>query len=74
MALLAGADLDLTPLHRTLLEALEGKKLFLLTTNVDHQFEKAGLPAEQVFATQGSYRRIQCKCGCHPKTDRKSVV
>ena len=68
LALLAGADLDVTPLHRTLLDALSGKKIFLLSTNADHQFEKAGLPMEQIFATQGSYRLIQCKRGCHPKT------
>lgn len=68
LALLAGADLDVTPLHKTLLDALEGKKLFLLSTNADHQFEKAGLPVEQIFQTQGSYERIQCKRGCHPKT------
>ena len=67
-ALLAGIDLDVTPLHKTLLEALKGKKLFLLSTNADHQFEKAGLPAEQIFQTQGSYRLIQCRRGCHPKT------
>lgn len=68
LALTAGADLDVTPLHRTLLNALAGKKLFLLTTNADAQFEKAGLPTEQVFAVQGSYSLIQCKRGCHPKT------
>ncbi len=67
-ALLAGADLDVTPLHKTLLEALKGKKLFLLSTNADHQFEKAGLPVEQIFQTQGSYNLIQCKRGCHDKT------
>ena len=67
-ALLAGPDLDVTPLHRTLLDALKGKKIFLLSTNADRQFEKAGLPPEQVFATQGTYDRIQCKRGCHPKT------
>ena len=67
-ALLAGIDLDVTPLHKTLLDALKGKKLFLLSTNADRQFEKAGLSAEQVFATQGTYDRIQCKRGCHPKT------
>ena len=67
-ALLAGIDLDVTPLHKTLLEALEGKKLFLLSTNADHQFEKAGLPVDQIFQTQGSYKLIQCKRGCHPKT------
>ena len=68
MALIAGIDLDVTPLHKTLLNALRDKKLFLLSTNVDGQFEKAGLPAEQIFATQGSYRKIQCRRGCHPKT------
>lgn len=68
LALTAGADLDVTLLHRTLLSAFEGKKLFLLSTNADHQFEKAGLPTEQIFATQGSYNLIQCKRGCHPKT------
>lgn len=67
-ALLAGADLDVTPLHKILLNALEGKKIFLLSTNADHQFEKAGLPVEQIFQTQGSYNLIQCKRGCHPKT------
>ena len=68
LALLAGADLDVTPLPKTLLTALKGKKIFLLSTNADHQFEKAGLPPEQVFATQGSYRLIQCARGCHQKT------
>ncbi|MDO4974069.1 MAG: Sir2 silent information regulator family NAD-dependent deacetylase [Eubacteriales bacterium] len=68
MALIAGIDLDVTPLHRTVLDALTGKELFLLSTNVDGQFEKAGLSPERIFATQGSYRRIQCKRGCHPKT------
>ena len=68
LALTAGADLDVTPLHSTLLSAFEGKKLFLLSTNADHQFEKAGLTTEQIFATQGSYNLIQCKRGCHPKT------
>ncbi len=53
-ALLAGADLNVTPLHKTLLEALKGKEIFLLSTNADGQLEKAGLPSEQVFATQGT--------------------
>ncbi|MBQ3424564.1 MAG: Sir2 silent information regulator family NAD-dependent deacetylase [Clostridia bacterium] len=68
LALLAGADLDVTPLHKTLLDALKGKKLFLLSTNADHQFEKAGLPVEQIFQTQGSYKLIQCRHGCHNRT------
>lgn len=68
MALLAGVDLDVTPLHKTLLDALADKKLFILSTNADGQFEKAGFPTEEVFATQGSYELIQCQRGCHDKT------
>lgn len=68
LALLAGADLDVTPLHKTLLDALADKKLFILSTNADGQFEKAGFPSEKVFATQGSYDLIQCQRGCHAKT------
>ena len=67
-ALLGGADLDVTPLHKTLLYALTGKKIFLLSTNVDNQFSKAGMNPDLIFATQGSYERIQCMRGCHPKT------
>ena len=67
-ALLGGIDLDVTPLHRTLIDALKDKKTFILSTNADRQFEKAGYPADRIFATQGTYDRIQCKRGCHPKT------
>ncbi len=68
LALLAGADLDVTPLHKTLLDALTDKTLFILSTNADGQFEKAGFPSDKVFATQGSYELIQCQRGCHDKT------
>lgn len=68
LALLAGADLDVTPLHKTLLDAIADKKTFILSTNADGQFEKAGYPEERVFATQGSYDLIQCEKGCHQKT------
>ena len=43
-----------------------GGKLF--STNADHQFEKAGDPAERIFATQGNYNRIQRRKCCHSKT------
>lgn len=65
-ALLAGIDADFTPLHRTLLEMLSGKNLFVLSTNADGQFTKAGLPEEKIFCTQGDYFHIQCAKGCHP--------
>lgn len=66
-ALLAGIDADFTPLHQTLLEMLEYKKIFVLSTNADNQFVKAGLLEEKIFCTQGDYFHIQCAKGCHPK-------
>ena len=67
-ALLGGIDLDVTPLHRLLLQALSDKKSFVLSTNADAQFVKAGLPEEKIFCTQGDYFHIQCRRGCHNKT------
>jgi NAD-dependent SIR2 family protein deacetylase len=67
-ALLGGIDLDVTPLHKLLLDAIADKKVFLLSTNADKQFEKAGLSTEQIFCTQGDYFHIQCRKGCHDKT------
>ena len=67
-ALLGGIDADHTMLHKQLLDILKGKNIFLVSTNVDNQFTRAGMPEEQVFATQGSYALIQCKKGCHSKT------
>lgn len=66
-ALLGGIQLDVTPLHKQLLNALSGKNIFVLSTNADGQFVKAGLPAEKIFCTQGDYFHIQCKKGCHNK-------
>ena len=55
------------PLYQQLYEIVKEKDYFVLTTNVDHQFQKAGFPAERIFATQGDYGNIQCEKGCHPK-------
>lgn len=63
----AGIEADHTPLHKTLLSMLDGKKIFCLSSNADGQFEKAGLPADQIFCTQGDYFHIQCAKGCHPR-------
>lgn len=46
---------------------VQDKEYFVLTTNVDHQFYKAGFSADRIFATQGDYGEIQCQRGCHPK-------
>ncbi len=55
------------PLYKQLYELVKEKDYFVLTTNVDHQFHKAGFSAERIFATQGDYGNIQCEKGCHPK-------
>lgn len=55
------------PLYQLVYQLAEGKPHFVLTTNVDHQFWKAGFSDENIFATQGDYGKIQCKKGCHPK-------
>ena len=53
------------PMYQQLLELVRNREYFVITTNVDHQFQKAGFAKERVFATQGDYGEIQCKKGCH---------
>lgn len=55
-------------LYRKLYGMVKDKPHFVLTTNVDHQFWKAGFADETIFATQGDYGLIQCEKGCHDKT------
>lgn len=55
------------PLYKTLYDMIKEKDYFVLTTNVDHQFQKAGFSQERIFATQGDYGNIQCEKGCHQK-------
>lgn len=58
---------DGLPLYREVCELVREKPHFVLTTNVDHQFWKAGFADEEIFATQGDYGEIQCARGCHDK-------
>lgn len=55
------------PLYRQLLQLVEDKEYFVITTNVDAQFEKAGFDPSRLFAVQGDYREMQCARACHPK-------
>ena len=58
-----------------LLQLLSGKDFFVLTTNVDHQFQLAGFPKERLFYTQGDYGLWQCSKPCHRETyDNHDVV
>lgn len=54
--------------YAKLLRLLEGKDFFVITTNVDHQFQKAGFPKGRLFYTQGDYGLWQCSVPCHKKT------
>ena len=60
-------DLKPSPLYMKLLDCVSDKNYFVLTTNVDHQFQLAGFPQERIFATQGDYGLFQCAKACHKK-------
>lgn len=51
------------PLYRQILQLVRDKDFFVLTTNVDAQFEKSGFPADKIFATQGDYAYLQARSG-----------
>ncbi len=54
-----------TNLYHTLLQTIGDKEYFVITTNVDGQFEKAGFDRRRIFAPQGDYAYIQCSKACH---------
>ena len=47
------------PVYRDLLSLVSGKEYFVLTTNVDHQFQRAGFDKKRLFYTQGDYGLFQ---------------
>ena len=58
-----------------LLKLVQGKDYFVLTTNVDHQFQIAGFDKKRLFYTQGDYGLWQCSKPCHDKTyDNEQAV
>lgn len=56
------------PVYQVLLSLVKNKDYFVLTTNVDHQFQKAGFDKQRLFYTQGDYGLWQCSKACHNKT------
>lgn len=63
------------PIYQKLLEIVKDKDYFVLTTNVDHCFQKAGFDKKRLFYTQGDYGLWQCSNACHQKTyDNKEIV
>ena len=56
------------PVYSDLFQLVQEKDYFVLTTNVDHQFQKAGFDKHRLFYTQGDYGLWQCSKPCHQKT------
>lgn len=54
--------------YTDLLTLIKDKDYFVLTTNVDHQFQLAGFDKRRLFYTQGDYGLWQCSKPCHQKT------
>lgn len=54
--------------YHDLYNLVQGTEYFVLTTNVDHCFQKAGFDKHRLFYTQGDYGLWQCSKPCHNKT------
>jgi len=63
------------PVYGDLLKLIKDKDYFVLTTNVDHQFQLAGFDKQRLFYTQGDYGLWQCSKPCHQETyDNEETV
>lgn len=61
--------------YQQLLKLVKNKDYFVITTNVDHQFQKAGFDKKRLFYTQGDYGLWQCSKPCHHHTyDNEEIV
>lgn len=63
------------PVYDRLLELVKDKDYFVITTNVDHCFQKAGFEKKRLFYTQGDYGLFQCSEPCCQETyDNEEAV
>ena len=56
------------PVYESLLRLVADKDYFVITTNVDHCFQKAGFDKKRLFYTQGDYGLFQCSEPCCKET------
>lgn len=56
------------PVYQNLFHLVQDKNYFVLTTNVDHCFKKAGFEKKRLFYTQGDYGLFQCSTPCCQET------
>ena len=68
-------DCPVGEVYKNLLSLIEGKDYFVLTTNVDHQFQRAGFDKKRLFYTQGDYGLFQCSTPCCMETvDNETII
>lgn len=61
--------------YNNLYSLVQDKDYFVLTTNVDHCFQKAGFDKNRLFYTQGDYGLFQCSKPCHQNTyDNETII
>lgn len=60
--------------YNDLYNLVQNKDYFVLTTNVDHCFQKAGFDRHRLFYTQGDYGLWQCAKPCHHKTYNNEAI
>ena len=56
------------PVYDDLFRLVDGRDYFVITTNVDHCFQKAGFDKKRLFYTQGDYGLFQCSLPCRQET------
>lgn len=63
------------PVYENLYELVKNKDYFVITTNVDHCFQKAGFDKKRLFYTQGDYGLFQCSVPCCQTTyDNREII
>lgn len=62
-------------LYYKLYDLVKDKDYFVITTNVDHCFQKAGFDKKRLFYTQGDYGLFQCSTPCCQETfDNEEII
>lgn len=63
------------PVYEALFRLVKDRDYFVITTNVDHCFQKAGFDKKRLFYTQGDYGLFQCSEPCCQETwDNEAVI
>ena len=62
------------PVYDQLLRLVKDRNYFVITTNVDHCFQKAGFDKKRLFYTQGDYGLFQCSEPCCNETFENEAI